>query len=90
MDQELGEEDNNAFVRESIISGPFLPIEDKLEHFETLEIAIELVEYNVPSIEKPHKMEVKQLPSHLQYGYLEVIQTFHVIISTDMYDERSC
>lgn len=44
MEQELGEEENNALVREGIIRGSYLTIEDKTEHFETLEITFEFVE----------------------------------------------
>ena len=35
---------------------------------------------NVPSIEKPPKLELKQLPSHLKYSYLGDQKTLPVII----------
>lgn len=77
-------------VIEGIISGPLLLNKDMMGHFETLEISTELVEHNVPSIEKPLELELKQLPSHLQFSYLEVGQKFLVIIATDLSDEQKC
>ena len=38
----------------------------------------------VPSVEQPHKMEQKHLPSHLKYAYLGVASTLPVIISASL------
>lgn len=51
-----------------------------MEHFETLKIKSYLVEHNLPSIEKPHELELKQLPSHLLHACLDGGQKLHVII----------
>ena len=38
----------------------------------------------VPSVEQPHKMEQKPLPSHLKYAYLGVASTLPMIISASL------
>ena len=38
----------------------------------------------VPSVEQPHKIEQKPLPSHLKYAYLRVASTLPVIISASL------
>lgn len=59
-----------------------------MEHFETLEIKAESVEHNVPSTESPPELELKQLPSHLQYSYIEAEHKLLVIIATDLSGEQ--
>ena len=38
----------------------------------------------LPSEERPHKLELKPLPSHLKYAFLGVEETFSVIISSSL------
>ena len=47
---------------------PFPPIEDRV----------------LPSKERPPKLELKPLPSHLKYAFLGVEETFPVIISSSL------
>nr|GFB69146.1 reverse transcriptase domain-containing protein [Tanacetum cinerariifolium] len=37
-----------------------------------------------PSIEEPPELELKELPSHLEYAFLEGINTLPVIISKEL------
>lgn len=87
MKQELGEEEKNALVREGIVNGHFIQVDGRIKHFENLEIKVELVEHNVSSIEKPSELKLIQLPSHLQYAYLEAKYKFYVIMVSDLSDE---
>nr|GEX23074.1 putative reverse transcriptase domain-containing protein [Tanacetum cinerariifolium] len=41
-----------------------------------------------PSIEEPPKLELKELPSHLEYAFLEGTDTLPVIISKELKDEE--
>nr|GEV71499.1 DNA-directed DNA polymerase [Tanacetum cinerariifolium] len=41
-----------------------------------------------PSIEEPPKLELKELPSHLEYPFLEGIDKLPVIISKELQDEE--
>ena len=38
----------------------------------------------LPSVEKPPKLQLKPLPSHLKYAFLGVEDTFPVIISSSL------
>ena len=51
---------------------------------ESLELTSENFKENVPSIEKPPMLELKQLPSHLKYVYLGKEETLPVIISSHL------
>ena len=51
---------------------PLLPIEDMV----------------LPSEERPPKLELKPLPSHLKYAFLGVEETFPVIISSSLESEQ--
>ena len=51
---------------------PFPPIEDRV----------------LPSEERPPKLELKPLPSHLKYAFLGVEETFPVIISSSLESEQ--
>ena len=42
----------------------------------------------LPSEEKPTKLELKPLPSHLKYGFLGVEETFPVIISSSLESDQ--
>ena len=42
----------------------------------------------LPSKEKPPKLELKPLPSHLQYAFLGVEETFLVIISSSLESDQ--
>ncbi|XP_050896088.1 uncharacterized protein LOC127102800 [Lathyrus oleraceus] len=88
LEKELGEKDKDELIRECIISVPLLLIDGRMEHFETLEIKAESVKHNVPSTKSPPKLELKQLPSHLQYSYLEAEHKLLVIIATDLSDNK--
>ena len=37
-----------------------------------------------PSIEAPPKLELKELPKHLSYAYLDQEEKLHVIIASDL------
>ncbi|KAL5544690.1 hypothetical protein UlMin_008474 [Ulmus minor] len=52
------------------------------KRYESLELTSENFKENVPSIEKPLVLELKQLPSHLKYVYLGDNETLPVIISS--------
>ncbi|XP_049356741.1 uncharacterized protein LOC125821367 [Solanum verrucosum] len=41
-----------------------------------------------PSIEEPHMLELKQLPSHLRYVFLGANNTLPVILAVDLNDEQ--
>ncbi|GKE16450.1 reverse transcriptase domain-containing protein, partial [Tanacetum coccineum] len=41
-----------------------------------------------PSIEEPLELELKDLPSHLEYAYLEETNKLHVIISKELKDKE--
>nr|GEY02897.1 reverse transcriptase domain-containing protein [Tanacetum cinerariifolium] len=41
-----------------------------------------------PSIEEPPKLELKELPSHLEYAFLEVTDKLPIIISKELKDEE--
>nr|GEU99688.1 hypothetical protein [Tanacetum cinerariifolium] len=41
-----------------------------------------------PSIKEPPKLELKELPSHLEYAFLEGTDKLHVIISKELKDEE--
>lgn len=61
-----------------------------MEHFLTLETTADLVEQNVPSIKNPPELELKQLPVHLEYAYLEERHKLHGTITTDLSGEQRC
>ena len=42
----------------------------------------------LPSQERPTKLELKPLPSHLKYAFLRVEETFPVIISSSLESEQ--
>lgn len=52
--------------------------------FESLDLTNTYFKDNVPSIEKPPKLELKQLSSHLKYVYLGDQETLPVIISAQL------
>ena len=52
--------------------------------FESLDLTSADFKDNVPSIEKPPKLELKQLPSHLKYAYLGDQETLPMIISAHL------
>ena len=52
------------------------------KRYESLELTSENFKENVPSIEKPLVLELKQLPSHLKYVYLGDNETLLMIISS--------
>ena len=52
--------------------------------FESLDLTSADFKDNVPSIEKPPKLELKQLPSHLKYAYLGDQETLPMIISSHL------
>ncbi|KAL5576650.1 hypothetical protein UlMin_018349 [Ulmus minor] len=54
------------------------------KQFESLDLTSADFKDNVPSIEKPPKLELKQLPSHLKYAYLGDHDTLPVIISAQL------
>ncbi|GKB34849.1 hypothetical protein Tco_0879791, partial [Tanacetum coccineum] len=41
-----------------------------------------------PSIEEPPKLELKDLPSHLEYAFLEGTEKLPIIISKELKDEK--
>lgn len=55
-----------------------------------LELTHELKINNITLMEVPHELELKQLPAHLQYAYLEAGQKLPIIIDTDLFDEQGC
>ena len=52
--------------------------------FESLDLTRADFKDNIPSIEKPPKLELKQLPAHLKYIYLGDQETLSVIISSHL------
>ena len=52
--------------------------------FESLDLTGVDFKDNIPSIEKPPKLELKQLPAHLKYIYLGDQETLPVIISSHL------
>ena len=52
--------------------------------FEPLELTNSDFKENIPSIVKPPKLKLKQLPSHLKYVYLGKEETLLVIISSHL------
>ncbi|KAL5573921.1 hypothetical protein UlMin_023518 [Ulmus minor] len=52
--------------------------------FESLDLTGADFKDNIPSIEKPPKLELKQLPAHLKYIYLGDRETLPVIISSHL------
>ena len=50
--------------------------------FEPIELTSVDFKENIPSIAKPPKLELKQLPSHLKYAYLGKEDTLPIIISS--------
>ena len=68
-----------------------------IEHSEVLEVngwapkfePLQLIEDRVlPSEERPPKLELKPLPSHLKYAFLGVEETFPIIISSSLESEQ--
>ncbi|MCI39868.1 hypothetical protein A2U01_0061100, partial [Trifolium medium] len=43
---------------------------------------------NIPSIVKPPTLELKHLPSHLKYVFLETSQQLPVIVSADLTEDQ--
>ena len=41
-----------------------------------------------PFIEQTSVLEIKLLPSHLEYAYLGESETFHIIISSSLIDDK--
>lgn len=59
------------------------PSKPKLaRRYKSLELTSENFKDNMPSIERPSILELKQLPAHLKYTYLGDCETLLVIIST--------
>ncbi|MCI67191.1 hypothetical protein A2U01_0088449, partial [Trifolium medium] len=52
------------------------------------EIPPGVTKVNIPSVLKPPTLELKQLPSHLKYAYLETSQQLPVIISAALSEEQ--
>ncbi|KAK5836341.1 hypothetical protein PVK06_012125 [Gossypium arboreum] len=68
QDEEIGEEPNNHPSRQVEYEG--IKINDELKQ--------------KPSIEEPPKLELKQLPNHLEYAFLENNSTLPVIIASNL------
>lgn len=75
---------------EGIISGPLRKYNKNGEPMNILEPTYELKKNNTTSMEVPPELELKKLPTYLQYAYLEAGQKFPVIIATDLSDEQKC
>ncbi|GKA84817.1 hypothetical protein Tco_0806471 [Tanacetum coccineum] len=60
---------------------------DQIEKF--YEILIEIISKTVePSIDEPPEVELKELPPHLEYAFLEGDNKLPVIIAKDLKDEE--
>lgn len=55
---------------------------------EVLEVESQDANINIPSIEVPLELELKQLPSSLQYDFLEADQKLPVIISSNLTEDQ--
>ncbi|MCI16563.1 hypothetical protein A2U01_0037707 [Trifolium medium] len=58
------------------------------DKYDALEIPPDVKKMNIPSVIKPPIVELKQLPSHLKYMFLESSQQLLVIISTDLTSQQ--
>ena len=88
-DQEYFEKELAYFDNEKLIVKEELELVEEqhvvpwqARKFEPLELSNADFKENIPSIVKPLKLELKQLPSHLKYVYLGEDETLPVIISS--------
>jgi hypothetical protein len=77
-------------VKEEIVSGtPTKPIKPHwVEIYEVLEIPPDVKKDNISSVVNPPTLELKQLPAHLKYAFLETSQQFSVIVAADLTDDQ--
>lgn len=71
LEQESGELEKDALLNEGIISEHLIQIEGMGEHLEALEFTTKAKKENASSINVSPELELKNLPTHLQYTYLE-------------------
>lgn len=90
LKQELGKLKEEEHLKEGIMNGPLCKSRGQEELVEIFELTAELKDQCNPSIEVPPELELKQLPPHLRYAYLEAGEKFHVIIATDLSEEQRC
>ncbi|MCI02497.1 hypothetical protein A2U01_0023530, partial [Trifolium medium] len=86
LKNELDPFEDKELVQEGIMSGtPQKSIKPHwADKYEVLEIPPDVKKMNIPSVIKPPTVELKQLPSHLKYVFLESSQQLPVIISADL------
>ncbi|MCI02722.1 hypothetical protein A2U01_0023756, partial [Trifolium medium] len=89
-ENELAPLEGKELVKEDIV-GRTPPKSIKphwVDKYEVLEITPDVTKVNIPSVVKPPTLELKQLPSHLKYAFLETSQQLPVIVSADLIEDQ--
>ncbi|MCI30178.1 hypothetical protein A2U01_0051387, partial [Trifolium medium] len=90
LKNELTPSEDTKLVQEGIVSRT--PSKELKPHwadkYEVLEIPPDVKKVNIPLVIKPPTVELKQLPTHLKYAFLESSQQMSVIISTDLTSQQ--
>jgi hypothetical protein len=59
-----------------------------VDKYEVLEMPPDMKKVNIPSVLEPPTLELKQLPSHLKYAFLESGQQLPVIVAAELTDQQ--
>jgi hypothetical protein len=59
-----------------------------VDKYDVLEMPPDMKKVNIPSVLEPPTLELKQLPSHLKYAFLESGQQLPVIVAAELTDQQ--
>jgi hypothetical protein len=59
-----------------------------VDKYEVLEMPPDMKKVNIPSVLEPPTLELKQLPSHLKYAFLESGQQLPIIVAAELTDQQ--
>ncbi|KAI5395141.1 hypothetical protein KIW84_061658 [Lathyrus oleraceus] len=88
LENELGKLDKDNNLQDGIISGPLYEPYGKAEPVEVLESSPDEKKHSLPLVDNSPDLELKNMPAHLQYAYLEEVQNLPVVVATDLSDKQ--
>ncbi|GKE11425.1 reverse transcriptase domain-containing protein [Tanacetum coccineum] len=85
LDDDYYDTGGDILYLEKLLNGDPSPILPPMKNDDLKQVDVTLTK---PSIEEPPKLELKDLPSHLEYAFLEGTDKLSVIISKELKDEE--